>query len=215
MDGSIETSSEVALAEETIRFYDENAHIWTELEKPLQPNTRMWAVRDQIVDNPLVLDLGCGTGRAASAFFQMNIKRMIGIDASRGMLAVARENYPDLDFRLGNLCSLSEIVSEKCDGFFCGAMFMQIPRAKVAMALTSIRSVLKPGAVGFIGTPVGTKTLILSHKNHPDTIPENYKVLLNQWTTGTLSLLAIQSGFDIIEPTFEEEAMLHLTLRAV
>jgi len=42
-----------------------------------------------------VLDLGCGTGRLATALAEEGIARVWGVDASPEMLAVARQNVPD------------------------------------------------------------------------------------------------------------------------
>ena len=47
-----------------------------------------------------VLDLGCGTGQLLAA---LNPSRGVGIDFSEGMIEVARRNYPDLEFRVGDV----------------------------------------------------------------------------------------------------------------
>ncbi len=47
-----------------------------------------------------VLDLGCGTGQLLAA---LNPSRGVGIDFSEGMIEVARHNYPDLEFRVGDV----------------------------------------------------------------------------------------------------------------
>lgn len=52
-----------------------------------------------------VADIGCGTGRAA-AFLHRHGLRVIGIEPSAGMLAVARSAHPQLDLRAGALDDL-------------------------------------------------------------------------------------------------------------
>jgi SAM-dependent methyltransferase len=47
-----------------------------------------------------VLELGCGTGQLLAA---LNPSRGVGIDISEGMIAVARRNFPSLDFRVGDV----------------------------------------------------------------------------------------------------------------
>ena len=47
-----------------------------------------------------VLDLGCGTGQLLAA---LNPSRGVGVDISDGMIAVARRNFPALDFRVGDI----------------------------------------------------------------------------------------------------------------
>lgn len=46
-----------------------------------------------------VLDLGCGTGRLLAS---LEPGHGVGIDFSAGMIDIARENYPDLEFVLGD-----------------------------------------------------------------------------------------------------------------
>lgn len=52
-----------------------------------------------------VADIGCGTGRAA-AFLHRHGLRVIGVEPSPGMLAVARTAHPHLDLREGALSDL-------------------------------------------------------------------------------------------------------------
>jgi len=48
-----------------------------------------------------ILDLGCGTGHLAKKIQEQGAE-VIGIDASPEMIAQAKTNYPDLDFRVAN-----------------------------------------------------------------------------------------------------------------
>lgn len=53
----------------------------------------------------VALDAGCGTGRHAGFLAEQGFET-IGIDATEGMLAVARSKHPDVDFRTGRLEAL-------------------------------------------------------------------------------------------------------------
>lgn len=48
-----------------------------------------------------ILDLGCGTGHLTKKIWEEGAE-VIGIDASPEMIAQAKENYPELDFRVAN-----------------------------------------------------------------------------------------------------------------
>jgi SAM-dependent methyltransferase len=52
-----------------------------------------------------LLDVGCGSGLACGIAAQRGV-HVSGLDASPGLLAIARERVPDGDFRLGDMVSL-------------------------------------------------------------------------------------------------------------
>jgi len=49
----------------------------------------------------VILDIGCGTGHHVSRLAQQDLN-VIGIDISPNMIAKAKENYPDYDFRVAD-----------------------------------------------------------------------------------------------------------------
>ena len=53
----------------------------------------------------LVADLGCGPGHVARYLDAQGV-RMVGIDISPGMIRVAKELHPALDFRVGDMAAL-------------------------------------------------------------------------------------------------------------
>src|SRR5437868_9410747 len=52
-----------------------------------------------------VLDAGCGTGRVARELARRGID-VVGVDVDPSMLATARRQAPDLDWRLGDLATI-------------------------------------------------------------------------------------------------------------
>ena len=59
-----------------------------------------------LVDPPArVLDAGCGTGRVAIRLAELGYD-VVGVDLDASMLAMAREEAPDLDWRVGDLAEL-------------------------------------------------------------------------------------------------------------
>ncbi len=72
----------------------------------------------------LVLDLGCGTGHLSALIAQAGA-RVIGLDPSGDMLQAARENYPDMEFRLADARDFS--FPERFDGVFTNAVLHWIP----------------------------------------------------------------------------------------
>ncbi|EJO5347378.1 methyltransferase domain-containing protein [Clostridium botulinum] len=55
--------------------------------------------------NPMILEIGVGTGNLASKFLNNNCN-IIGIDQSREMLLVAKQKYPKLKVRLGEFLKI-------------------------------------------------------------------------------------------------------------
>lgn len=55
--------------------------------------------------NPIILEIGVGTGNLASRFLNQNCD-IIGIDQSREMLLVAKQKYPKLKVRLGEFLKI-------------------------------------------------------------------------------------------------------------
>jgi ubiquinone/menaquinone biosynthesis C-methylase UbiE len=65
--------------------------------RPVDDNWRTLyelVVREADLRGRRVLDLGCGTGRLATALAEQGVARVWGVDASPEMLAVARQNVP-------------------------------------------------------------------------------------------------------------------------
>lgn len=95
-----------------------------------------------------VLEIGCGAGRDASVFVQWGY-RYIGIDASQGMLRVARGRVPRGKFKLMSFYEL-KLPRHSFDGFWAAATLLHIPKYRVRKVLRSLRRLLRPGGIGFI-----------------------------------------------------------------
>ena len=87
----------------------------------------------------LILDLGCGTGHLTSQLAQTGA-RVIGLDSSPSMLTTARQNYPQLEFRLADAAEFS--TPEQFDAVFSNAVLHWVTRAEEAVS--RIAGALKP-----------------------------------------------------------------------
>lgn len=61
--------------------------------------------RAQLQPGEFVLDVGCGTGIAAAAAAATGAT-VTGLDGAPGMIAIARREVPDVDFRVGDFMAL-------------------------------------------------------------------------------------------------------------
>ena len=90
-----------ARAEAAARYFNENAPRWDRIRSLYVPETEveramLEALQDDKVDD--LLDIGTGTGRILQIFAD-RVRRGLGIDLSREMLAVARANLEKRNLR--------------------------------------------------------------------------------------------------------------------
>ncbi|MFH1704711.1 MAG: class I SAM-dependent methyltransferase [Patescibacteria group bacterium] len=102
----------------------------------------------KLIDGNKVVDIGCGAGRDASIFIGDGFD-YTGIDASEGMLKVARGRVPDGTFLLMDFYHL-DFAPETFDGFWAAASLLHVPKKEVGEVLTEIKKITKQNGAGFI-----------------------------------------------------------------
>ena len=97
----------------------------------------------------LVIDIGCGTGANVAALSRS--RTCIGIDVSSEGIALARERYPECEFRVGYApADLGELTG-RADLFL---LMDVLEHVKDDVALfTSIMAAAKPGALALVTVP--------------------------------------------------------------
>jgi SAM-dependent methyltransferase len=115
--------------------YDEPGNALLEAEEPV--------VREILAALPVgvALDAACGTGRHAAQLAELG-HRVIGVDATPEMLAVARAKVPEGDFREGDLRALP-LADESVDVAVCAIAVSHVP--ELAPVLAELARVLRPG----------------------------------------------------------------------
>ena len=100
-------------------------------------------VRRMIDDVPtgVALDAACGTGRH-TAYLRERGHRVIGVDTTPEMLALARARVPDADLRPGRLETLP-LDDASVDVAVCALALMHVP--DVGIAITELARVVRPG----------------------------------------------------------------------
>ena len=69
--------------------------------------------------NPTVLDIGSGTGHHVNLIDKINNSTVIGIDNSPAMIKIAKQNYPELDFRLANALDSMQFPADTFSHITC------------------------------------------------------------------------------------------------
>lgn len=127
----------------TIENYDLNAEEIAKLHSELAP-VRLYELTHKYFDKEgATLDLGSGIGRDTNWLKEQGYK-VIGIDASEGMIKVARERYPQLTFNKDSLPNLTTLADESFQNVFCSAVLMHLPQDELVDAIKNILRILKP-----------------------------------------------------------------------
>ncbi len=87
-----------------------------------------------------ILDAGCGTGRHLGSMILAG-SNPVGVDFSRGMLSVARRNYPEVPLVLADLQRPLPFGSERFDAVLCALIGEHLD--KLPLALREMYRVLK------------------------------------------------------------------------
>ncbi|MEJ8650330.1 methyltransferase domain-containing protein [Streptomyces sp. MS1.AVA.3] len=94
-----------------------------------------------------VLDLGCGTGLPTARQLADAGHRVVGIDLSPSMVALARENAPDADFHRLDIADLrgGRLGGPgSFDGIAAYFSLLMLPRAEIPYALGMLHDLLRP-----------------------------------------------------------------------
>lgn len=89
-----------------------------------------------------VVDLGCGNGTLTAELAAKGY-RVLGIDDSAEMLALARQQHPDIEFCRGNAVSFE--LEHKADVIFSNAVFHWINDGQQDAMLANLYRQLRPG----------------------------------------------------------------------
>lgn len=138
-------------AESAEKFIQQTRSLYNAVAEDFsRTRARLWPAlnlfKDYIKDGDKVLDIGCGNGRLTRLFEEKEIE-YLGIDYSRPLVEIARENFPNREFRVGDLLDL-DIGDEKFDAAILVAVLHHIPSVELRLrALQNVNSVLRQGGL--------------------------------------------------------------------
>jgi trans-aconitate methyltransferase len=90
-----------------------------------------------------ILDLGCGSGQLTARIAEAGAT-VIGMDLSPDMIAQARANFPEIDFRIGDAAAFE--VEEPVEAVFSNAVLHWVQNAEAA--IERVHRALKPRGAG-------------------------------------------------------------------
>jgi 2-polyprenyl-3-methyl-5-hydroxy-6-metoxy-1,4-benzoquinol methylase len=100
-----------------------------------------------------VLDAGCGVGKPTSEFLAKNGFGVTGVDISKKMVDLAKENVPSARFFQKNILSLDFPV-DSFDGIICVYTLWHIPRMNHSTIIQNFHRMLKDGGILVLNTGI-------------------------------------------------------------
>lgn len=92
-----------------------------------------------------VLDLGCGTGKPVFEYLLSRNLKVTGVDASNGMLEIAKANFPSADLILMDMRSLN--LRKKFDAIIAWHSFFHLPAADQPAMFALFEEHLNPNGI--------------------------------------------------------------------
>ncbi|MGK7662975.1 MULTISPECIES: class I SAM-dependent DNA methyltransferase [unclassified Marinovum] len=129
-----------------------------------------------------VLDLGCGAGEPIARWFMAEGFTLTGVDFAGAMLDIARQRWPEGDWRQADMRSLD--LGERFDGIIAWDSFFHLTEAEQRETLRRMAAHLAPGGsllftagpeTGEASGTVGAATVY-----HASLSPAGYAVLLEE-----------------------------------
>ena len=137
-----------------------------------------------------VLDVGSGPGFFAKYIFDKGFQ-IQGVDLSKKMIEIAKENYPQINFSLMDMRQLV-FPQHSFDAVLCAYSIIHIPTKEVYETLKGFKRVLKNGGYILIVTPSGKPD-----KNIFEPL-FGKKMFFNLFTKTRIVKVLSSSGFDVI-----------------
>ena len=137
--------ADATLASRTQGVYERQAAAF-HAQRPKGLHERAWLARFLALVRPggSILDLGCGTGDPLGDYMTSLGYEVVGVDASRAMLEIARKRRPAGDWRLADMRALD--LPDRFDGVLGWNSFFHLMPDEQRDVLVRIARHMRPGA---------------------------------------------------------------------
>jgi ubiquinone/menaquinone biosynthesis C-methylase UbiE len=159
---------------------------------------------DLLPKNAKILDVGCGVG-VDSGFVKSKGFEVIGLDLSKEMINIARQKFPQLDFRQQDIREL-DFPSNSFDGIIASCSLIHIPKNDVPALVEKFFQILNKNGSIYIALQGGkSEEIFIDEPFKPDE-----KLFLNIISFEEIKNLLVKNGFSIMkhyerEPKSKEE----------
>jgi ubiquinone/menaquinone biosynthesis C-methylase UbiE len=146
-----------------------------------------------------LLDLGCGSGRAAKHFIKKGFT-VVGIDFSEEMLKIAREKVPHADFQKMDMRKL-KFPSQSFDGIWSNFSLLHIPKREIKIVLDECFRVLKPNGIFYGAVSLGAD----QEGVEAEWLKEGEKMFFHGMSKEGLKKYLTSAGFSIKEIAVKQD----------
>ncbi len=158
----------------------------------------------QLPKNGKILDVGCGVGVDAG-YMALKGFEVVGVDLSGGMLKLARQKFPQINFQLEDIRKF-DLIPDLFDGVLASCSLNYIPKKDIPRLIKKFYQTLKTNGLIYIALQAGkSEEIFINEPLKPDE-----KLFLNIISLDEIKNLLINAGFYIIkkyerEPKSKEE----------
>jgi ubiquinone/menaquinone biosynthesis C-methylase UbiE len=186
---------------DTINWYDANAEKYAADSDGITFESTARQFLEKLNPNPKILEAGCGSGRDAITLSELGAE-VTGVDASEGLIAVAKKKSSDIEFLVCNFLDLP-LLDETFDGVWSHASLVHLDTiSDVKSALSEFYRVLKNEGYLYVLVKKQNgeeKTAVVS-----DSL-SNHDRFFRYYTEEELQTLLEESGFTVTEVKTEED----------
>lgn len=180
---------------DTIDWYDSNAEAYAENTNAITFETIASEFLQRLQSHPKILDAGCGSGRDTKTLSELGAN-VIGMDISKGLIAVAKRNSPKIEFVVGNFLAIP-FPDSTFDGIWSHASLVHLEtEVEVQRVLSEFSRVLCSGGYLYLSVKKQTgheKTAIVT-----DTL-SNHERFFRYYSEEELKTLLQESYFTLEE----------------
>ena len=121
--------------------YDRIARLYAGRRDWQSSTPHLQRLNERLAKDSLILDLGCGAGLPVDRWLVDHGHRVIGLDISREMLALARRNVPQATYQQRDMANLKE-GDYVVDAVVCFFALFHVDRSRHGRLLRCVRSYL-------------------------------------------------------------------------
>ena len=113
---------------------------------------------EMLPEQSCVYDIGCGSGQTTKYLHDKRKHKLVGLDFSEAAIRLARQTFPDIDFRVDDMLA-SKLPSSSAEGIVAFYSIVHFTYIEVEQAFTEWLRLLKPGAVCLFSFHVGEEAV--------------------------------------------------------
>lgn len=133
----------------TLNAYDRNSAAFAKDWHEQPPATDLHALVQKYFRPGRTADVGCGSGRD-TAWLSTNGFPAVGFEPSKGLLAEARQRYPNLSFQVAALPELEGVLPGSFVNVLCETVIMHLEAEFIAPSVRKLLDILEPGGTLYL-----------------------------------------------------------------